>query len=196
MTDTSAGYEFNADAYLAARSDVGTEVISDWARRNLPSGSAILDAGCGSGWPVASALSDIGLAVHGIDASPRLVAEFRRRLPGLPVACETIETTSGFGRQFEAVLAIGVLFLFPEARQLPMLRALGRMVMPRGHLLFTAPAQPYSWMDAVTAQPSCSLGTDRYEELLADAGFDLANTFEDEGENHYLHAVKRAALPT
>jgi hypothetical protein len=46
------------------------------------------------------------------------------------------------------------------------------------------------WKDAMTEQDSISLGTEKYQELLTASGLSLVEEFEDEGENHYYHAVK------
>ena len=42
----------------------------------------------------------------------------------------------------------------------------------------------------MTSQRSTSLGTQAYKDLLAVWGLRLLEEFEDEGENHYYHAVK------
>ena len=61
--DPSRGWDAIAQEFIAARSDIGAEVVRRWARR-LPSGGAVVDVGCGSGAPV----------------SVVLVEELRRRL--------------------------------------------------------------------------------------------------------------------
>jgi hypothetical protein len=57
----------------------------------------------------------------------------------------------------------------------------------------TAPAQPLTWLDAMTDEESRSLGAETYRALLKDAGFLVAREYEDEGENHYYDAVKDGA---
>ncbi|MNL63229.1 hypothetical protein D3C87_1873510 [compost metagenome] len=61
-----------------------------------------------------------------------------------------------------------------------------------GKLLFTAPSQKMKWEDAITEIASISLGAEKYKELLTASGLSLIEEFEDEGENHYYHAVKAA----
>lgn len=69
------------------------------------------DIGCGHGVPITEALIEDGFEVLGVDASPTLVAAFRERFPGVHVECNGIEDSAFFGRNFEGVVAWGMLFL-------------------------------------------------------------------------------------
>jgi SAM-dependent methyltransferase len=74
----------------------------------LPSGAAVLDLGCGSGFPNTEMLLAEGLNVYAVDASPSLVQAFQRNLPNTPVACEAVEDSTLFHRIFNGVLAWGL----------------------------------------------------------------------------------------
>lgn len=188
--DRSNGWDEVADRFTAVRSRAGVATVRAWARA-LPAGAAVLDLGCGSGVPIAEALLDDGVDVHGIDASPRLVAAFRARFPQAPVACEAAEASGFFGRTFDGVLAVGLVFLLPAPTQRRLLRRVASAVRPSGGFLFSAPAQACSWADALTGRRSRSLGASAYGEALAAAGFALVETSVDEGGNHYYAAVRR-----
>jgi len=59
-------------------------VEADWIARavaGLPSGSAVLDLGCGSGVPITRELAARGFAVTGLDVAPAMLEIARRRLP-------------------------------------------------------------------------------------------------------------------
>lgn len=187
--DPSRGWNAIAPDFMAARRDVGVELVRDWAGR-VPAGGAMLDLGCGSGWPVSTTLIETGLQVWGIDASPVLVEAFRRRLPGVPVACEPVETSPLFDRTFDGAVAIGLIFLLPEPDQRALITRVARVLNPGGHFLFTAPAEACAWTDSLTGQPSRSLGEDEYRRLLEAAGLTLTATEQDAGGNHYFEAVK------
>lgn len=105
---------------MAVRSDVGTALVRSWARKCLPPSAAVLDIGCGSGVPIARALVSDGFTVWGIDASPSLVAAYRRNLPGMTAACEPAQDSSFFDRSFIGVISIGLVFLLdaPDQRKL------------------------------------------------------------------------------
>jgi len=60
-----------------------------------------------------------------------------------------------------------------------------------GRLLFTAPREPCSWLDAMTGRISISLGHDAYRAALDDEGMTLVGTYVDEGRNFHYSALKR-----
>ncbi|APR83017.1 Methyltransferase [Minicystis rosea] len=188
--DASNGYEAVASAFmdLRDRSAIGADVVEAWARA-LPTGASVLDVGCGHGVPISMTLMRAGLSVFGVDASPSLVAAFRSRFPQATVACEPVESSSFFGRTFDAVVAVGLVFLLPPEAQHALVRKLAQA--SRGRLLFTSPAEACAWTDVLTGRPSRSLGANAYEAMLSDAGFTLARRFVDGGGNHYYDACKR-----
>ncbi len=192
--DASAGWDAAADRFMALRSDVGTDVVLRWAEQ-LPPGAAILDLGCGSGVPIATALAAQGFALFGVDPSPRLLAAFRRNLPVAATACEPAERSNCFDRRFEGVLAIGLLFLLPEAAQAEVIARAGRALLPGGRFLFSAPRERCAWHDTLTGRRSQSLGAACYAELLAGAGLQCAATWRDAGGNHYVDAVAAPLCP-
>ncbi|KQM36633.1 class I SAM-dependent methyltransferase [Sphingomonas sp. Leaf10] len=188
MSDRSNGYELIADRFLAVRSDIGVEVVRDWAR-TLPVGGAILDIGCGSGWPVATTLAEAGHRLVGIDPSPTLLAAFRRALPDAETACEAAEDSRFFGRRFDGAVAVGLLFLLPEAAQATLIARVGRALHAGGGFLFTAPRIAATWRDMLTGRVSRSLGKGAYRALLAGAGFHPPRIIADSGGNDWFTAV-------
>lgn len=191
--DKSNGYEANAATFIRCRSKgvdgVGAGSVRDWAR-SLPPNATVLDVGCGIGLPITKALADEGLAVYGIDASPSMVQIFKQNFPDIPVACEAAEESSFFNRQFDAIIAWGLMFLLPAEKQELVIQKMAHALCVGGRLLFTAPSQRMKWKDAITEIESVSLGTERYNELLTASGLSLIGEFDDEGGNHYYHAVK------
>lgn len=197
MTDRSNGYEGVAAAFLASRGGlrstrIGAERVRAWARRLAP-GASVLDLGCGSGIPIAEVLIEQGLAVYGVDASPSLVSAFRQRWPDTPVSCEPVEESPFFGRQFDAILAWGLMFLLSDAAQRELIRRIGGALKPRGRLLFTSPVEAVTWVDVMTGHASQSLGAAEYERELSSIELDVVDQYVDEGRNHYFDAVKRPA---
>jgi SAM-dependent methyltransferase len=189
--DGSSGYDQHAERYWTFRetSDLGVAEVRAWAV-GLPRGGAVLDLGCGSGVPISRALISDGFVVHGVDASPRMVAAFRERFPGVPVACEAVESSTFFDRAFDGVVSWGLLFLLPAETQVALLSRMASVLRPGGRLLFTAPAQVCEWEDALTGARSRSLGRAVYRTLLRDAGLLPLGEQSDGGDNHYYAAVR------
>lgn len=177
---------------MAVRSSAGRALVQKWAAL-LPAGGSVIDVGAGSGEPLTSALLEAGLAVSAIDASATMVAAFRRRFPGVEVACEPAERSRFFGRTFDAALAVGLIFLLPADSQRDLIRRLSGVLKPQGRLLFTAPREVCAWDDNLTGRPSSSLGAEEYRRILANSGLHLIEEHVDEGGAHYYLAQKHGA---
>ena len=162
-------------------------MVRRWAE-GLPCGASVLDVGAGTGAPLTRALLRAGLDVHAIDASARMTRLFRARLPGVPIACEAAERSAFFGRTFDGVLAVGLVFLLPPDAQRALIARLTGALRPDGRLLLSAPTEAGRWTDALTGELSVSLGRDGYLAAFAAAGLILAAEHDDEGGNHYYEA--------
>ncbi|MEA1083533.1 class I SAM-dependent methyltransferase [Sphingomonas sp. CD22] len=189
-TDHSAGWDAVAERFMAIRSTVGAELMRSWAKSNLPASAAILDIGCGSGVPIARALVEDGYSVWGIDASPSLIAAYRRHFPDMPAACEPAQRSAFFDRTFVGAISIGLVFLLAPTDQQQLLGNVSTVLEPGGRFLFSAPREICEWKDTLTGRTSTSLGADAYAGHLAAAGLDLMRCHSDEGGNNYYEAVK------
>jgi ubiquinone/menaquinone biosynthesis C-methylase UbiE len=84
MIDESNGYESIAEIYINSRgravNGIGSSTVRAWAR-TFNKGSIVLDLGCGTGIPVTKILLDAGLNAYAVDASLKMVEDFRRNFP-------------------------------------------------------------------------------------------------------------------
>ena len=192
MEDASNGYDAVAGEYLEGRGTggrIGASTVREWAKR-LHAGAAVLDLGCGPGFPISQALVDAGCSLYGVDASPTMIAAFRRRFPEAPSACEAVEVSRFFDRTFDAVVAWGLIFLLSRDAQESLIGKVAGSLNPGGSFLFTAPAKPTEWLDSRTGVRSLSLGVESYKQLLEGAGLRLVGEESDEGHNHYYFTEK------
>src|SRR2546425_13095607 len=99
----SNSYEEVASVFITGRgrnsSGVGASVVAGWSQ-TLPGGGTVLDLGCGTGVPISQVLIEHGLKGYGVDASPTIVAAFRARFPGVPVAWAAAEELGVFCPSF------------------------------------------------------------------------------------------------
>ncbi|MDE3216110.1 MAG: class I SAM-dependent methyltransferase [Gemmatimonadota bacterium] len=102
-----------------------------------PAGSLVLDAGCGTGRPMADALVKRGFRVVGVDQSPAMLARARARLPHerwVEGALETLE----LDEEFAAVICWDALFHVERRHHEAVLARLAGMLAPGGRIMLTA----------------------------------------------------------
>jgi SAM-dependent methyltransferase len=193
MIDESNGYERIAETYISGRgraiNGIGSSTARAWAR-TFSIGAVVLDLGCGTGIPVTKILLEAGLKAYAVDASPKMVEDFRQNFPDVPVACESVERSTFFNRTFDGIIAVGLMFLLPEESQRTLIFKMAAALNPGGNLLFTAPVDIHEWKDAMTEQLSWSLGAERYRELMAASGLSIGEEYRDEGGNHYFSGIR------
>lgn len=183
--DQSNGYEAIASEFEAQRhSHIGVVTVRTWTHL-LPPRASVLDLGCGHGMPISMALIEDDFTVYGVDASPRLTTAFRDRFPQAHVACEAVEDSRFFDRTFDAVIAVGLMFLLSPEAQLRLIAKVADTLKPGGRFLFTSPAQMCTWNDELTGRQSQSLGADAYKDALLNVGLALVAEHVDEGGNYY-----------
>lgn len=191
--DKSNGYEGIARTFIQIRGQatdgIGISSVRKWAQ-TFAKGSSLLDLGCGTGIPISKVLLDEGMFVYGIDASATLIEAFKENFPDSSAACEAVEESTFFNRKFEGVISWGLLFLLSAEIQATVIPKVAEALRFGGRFLFTAPSVVAEWEDTLTGGRSVSLGAEKYREILAASGLLLIEEFEDEGENHYYHAVK------
>jgi SAM-dependent methyltransferase len=194
MIDESNGYEAIAEIYINGRgravNGIGASTARTWAR-TFKMGAVILDLGCGTGVPVTKILLDAGLNAYAIDASPKMVEDFRQHFPNVPVACESVERSHFFNQTFDGIISVGLMFLLTEEVQRALVSKMAAALNPGGRLLFTAPVDRVEWNDAMTDLPSRSLGAEQYRALISASGLSLIEELGDEGGNHYFSGVRQ-----
>jgi SAM-dependent methyltransferase len=193
MIDESNGYDSIAEIYIKGRgramNGIGASTARTWAR-TFETGSVILDLGCGTGIPVTKTLIDAGLSAYAIDASPKMVEDFRQHFPNVPIACESVERSNFFDRRFDGIISVGLMFLLSEEFQRALIPKIAAALNPGGRLLFTAPLDSVEWNDVMTNKPSRSLGAEQYRDLMLASGLSIADELRDEGGNHYFSGIR------
>jgi 2-polyprenyl-3-methyl-5-hydroxy-6-metoxy-1,4-benzoquinol methylase len=188
--DKSNGYEEVAEHFISARNvRIGPSTVREWSR-TLARGSSILDLGCGHGVPISQVLVEEGFDVYGVDGSAKLIEAFRDRFPGVHAEYSSVEDSEFFGRTFDGVVAIGLMFLLTPDVQADVIRKVSSALNLGGNFLFTSAKEVVEWRDSLTGRESVSLGAERYVEILREVGLTLVGEKVDEGGNHYYCVAK------
>lgn len=97
-------YEKHAEEYFRATVQLAPPSILDALVKHLPSGSSVLDLGCGSGRDMAY-LASLGFVVTGIEQSPSL-ASLAQNHSGCEVIVGDFQTHP-FDKKYDAVVSLG-----------------------------------------------------------------------------------------
>ncbi|WP_445395422.1 class I SAM-dependent methyltransferase [Streptomyces sp. LE64] len=164
----------------------------------LPTGSRVLDLGCGNGVPVARDLTAAGHRVLGVDLSGVQVRRARARVPGAEFRREDITALDFPEGSFDAVLALYSLIHLPLGEQLPLLRRVVRWLRPGGSFLVTVGRDALTgtdedWLGSGVAMWWSHPDAATSREWLRTAGFEVREErFVPEGDGgHVLFVAAR-----
>lgn len=104
------------------------------AHASLFPGAKVLDAGCGPGY-VAACAEVLGASSKGIDFSPNMIAEARRRFPGIAFEVGDIEQLPLADETQDAVLSN--IVLFHVTRPESVMSEAFRVLLPGGKFVFS-----------------------------------------------------------
>ena len=201
--DVIALYERHARAWDADRN----RHVRPWNDRPwhdrfiglLPQGGRVLDLGCGSGSPVATAMAARGLRVTGVDTSPTLIGLCRERLPDHDWIISDMRSLD-LGQSFDGILAWDSFFHLTPADQRGMFGVFARHAAPSALLMFNSGPAAGEVVGDYRGSPlyHASLSPDAYTALLAGIGFAvIAHAVEDRetggGRTVWLAQARRAS---
>lgn len=147
----------------------------------LPMGASVLALGCGSGAPVALNMAACGLAVTGIDASPRLISLCRERMSDHRWIVGDMRSPP-IGERFDGVLAWDSFFHLRPDDQRRMFRVFAEHSGRRAILMFNAGPMHGEAVGSYRGNLlyHASLDPAEYERLLDGIAFDIvAHAVED-----------------
>jgi len=128
-----------------------------------------LDLGCGLG-NLGIAAARRGAAVTAIDASPTAVARINSAAQtenlDLKALCADLSSYE-IDRDYDTIIAIGLLMFFSRPRALEMLEDIQHHVLPGGHAIINTLIEGTSYMDMFEPGNFCLLARGELEQLFA-----------------------------
>jgi SAM-dependent methyltransferase len=149
--------------------------------------ATFLDIGCGSGEPIARALSRKGHAVTGVDSSPEMIALFKNNFPGATAEVADMRQLN-LGKTFGGLVAWDSFFHLAPAHQRSMFPIFRNHAAPEAPLLFTSGPGFGEAIGTLEGEPlyHASLDPDDYCQHLEQNGFDVvAHVQEDPDCGHH-----------
>jgi cyclopropane fatty-acyl-phospholipid synthase-like methyltransferase len=171
---------------------IGIEDVSRFVA-SLPQGATVLDLGCGNGIPISRFLFERGFSIYGIDSSSKMIEQFVRNLPGVPAECSDLLKSELFGRDFDAVIAYGLMFHFPSNKQEAVIAKVSGRLNDGGKFLFnsgTEDGETVSVMDGVEV-PHWSLSSGQYAQALRKNGLVLLSDYTDEQAGTHIYVAQK-----
>jgi ubiquinone/menaquinone biosynthesis C-methylase UbiE len=136
-----------AGRYDQLRSPPGLTILHDTlVKEGDLAGKRVLDIGCGTGAALSVLAREFGCTVAGVDPSPRMLAEARRKLPRVDIRKGVAEALPFANESFEAAMMMTVVQHVERARAFPEAR---RVLADDGRFLIVTPDPdmfPQAWM--------------------------------------------------
>lgn len=173
------GYDQVADRYYAWSDARPSAVRLDWLARALeriPTGTDVLDLGCGAGVPMTRALAD-GRRVTGVDISARQIELARAKVPDATFIHADMTALDLPAASLDAVTAFYALTHVPRTDLPALLASIHRWLRPGGVFVATMGAQDApdeveaDWLGAPMF--FSHHGAKKNRSLVRSAGFDL-----------------------
>ncbi|WP_411964673.1 class I SAM-dependent methyltransferase [Haloferax sp. YSMS24] len=190
------GYDDLAETYLEARNEDPEWVLTELTNRLEP-GARVLDAGCGQGVPVTTALST-DFDTVGLDFSRAQLRLARTNVPGVALLQGDMTALPFQTESFDAIAAFYSLIHVPIPEHEDVISEFARVLTPGGYLLCTVGGDAWEgsntdWLDSgVEMQWSFPSIEETYETLEA-VGFDIVDEFvvDDELGSEYPFVLAR-----
>lgn len=190
MNQTISYYDKNAVEFCRNTIDADMSFCRDKFLKYLKDGSAILDAGCGSGRD-SVVFKQLGYHVTAIDASPKICREAEKVL-GQKVLCKTFEELDD-EKIYDGIWACASLLHVPKVRLAEVLCRLKRALKDRGVLY--ASFKYGEEEKVVNGRLFSNYDEQSLKELMVENGFEVLELFvtqdvrEDRHDEKWVNVV-------
>jgi cyclopropane fatty-acyl-phospholipid synthase-like methyltransferase len=131
------GYNKIADNYLDKRDVFKNRKYLDKLIELLPTGSTILDIGCGAGTPIDSYLVSKGFKIVGIDISERQIELAKKHVPKGNYERKDMSEISEKEYKVDAVISFYAIFHIPRETHPELFRKIRSFIPKNGYTLVT-----------------------------------------------------------
>jgi cyclopropane fatty-acyl-phospholipid synthase-like methyltransferase len=171
------GYDAASAVYNQSRATEQPLELAPLLERLAP-GATVLDLGCGTGMPVARALSAASHRVVGVDFSDAQLRLAKVQAPDVRLIRADISRCHFKARSFDAVVSFYAIFHLPLAEQPPLIARIAEWLRPGGHFLATlSPEHEEGYTEDFFGVDMfwSNYGMAEYREMLASNGLEVLN---------------------
>ncbi|UCE09792.1 MAG: class I SAM-dependent methyltransferase [Candidatus Thorarchaeota archaeon] len=167
------GYDKIAHLYHAERDTFDISRILEDFMSSVTPGGHILDAGCGAGVPVASALVDSGFQVTGIDISESMLKLARKHVPAATFLLQDMTKLQFDPETFDGIISTYAVIHVPKALHAEVFRRFYITLKPNGRLLVSLSQNEWENIGEYFREPMfwSHHDQDTSLEIIEDAGF-------------------------
>ncbi|MBN2227689.1 MAG: class I SAM-dependent methyltransferase [candidate division Zixibacteria bacterium] len=184
-----SGYDQIGESYSLERKGFDNKCEVDAFLSCLPQHARVLDAGSGTGIPIAERLAQEGYKVVGIDLSATMVTVARKNVPGAEFHQMNMTAMDFPPESFDGVISCYAIIHTPKELHETVFRSFHDILKPKGVMLVSVAC--WEWEETADY-----LGVDMFwshyspsktEALIKDAGFDIefGRRVEGGGEVHH-----------
>lgn len=191
-------YDKIFDWYCESRSpEAGVKVVRLFAQKLQPD-AIILDLGCGYGAPITTTLLELGTKPYGIDSSIKMVTEFKKTFPDVPVQHSDVLKSDFFNRSFDAVIGYGFIFHLSAQQQEIAIEKVANHLQLGGYFLFNSGDEEGSEMSSPEYNGGesfmqYSMSCVNYGKVLQKNGMTLLSHTIEEGFGSTIYIAKKVS---
>lgn len=193
-----SGYDRLGNRYTAEREKADNRREVNAFTSLLPANGRVLDAGSGTGIPVARHLVKAGFEVIGIDFSEVMVAAARENVPGAAFQKMNIVEIDLPVESFDGVISTYAIIHIPREKHAQIFRSFHSILKPRGVLLVSVAS--WAWEEF-----NDYMGVDMFwshfdhdmtRSLIKQAGFDIefGRDVVTGGEKHHWVLARKCPV--
>ncbi len=144
LDDLAEIYDGFAEGYDTHRDEFNNRGQLEMLAAHIPEGASVLDAGCGSGYPVLRFFADRGCRVTGTDICPAMLELAAQRVPEA-VLMEADSAMLDFPEaSFDLIVSFYSMFHLPMEQQERAFSAFARILKPDGTVYCTLACAEYT----------------------------------------------------
>jgi 2-polyprenyl-3-methyl-5-hydroxy-6-metoxy-1,4-benzoquinol methylase len=191
-----SGYDQLGNRYSAERGKSNNWKEVNAFTSQLPTKGRVLDAGSGTGIPIARHLVHAGFEVVGIDLSETMVATARENVPGATFQKMDMTEIDLSPESFDGVISTYAIIHIPRELHTKIFRSFHSILKPRGILLVSVASwaweefSEYMGVDMFWSH----FDPDKTRSLMMDAGFNIefGRDVETGSERHHWVLARKA----